>query len=134
MAYTERNPYVARIEALEEELETMRARAEAAEAALGQGDQWHRAVLPLSLQMTRIMRLLQRRDLTGQDLFLALEDDYPNTTIGSLKVRLHQIRTLLPGPIAPFKLGGVGHGYSVRDRAALAEFLASGTINQKRAA
>lgn len=129
-----RNPYLAQIERLEEELEAMRQRAEAAEAALGMGDSWGIAVRPLSLQMTRIMRLLAARDMNPQTLFLVLEETYPNTTIGSLKVRLSTIRGLLPGHIAPFKQGGVGHAYSVKDKAALLEFLATGALPSMRRA
>jgi hypothetical protein len=129
-----RNPYIAQIERLEEELEAMRQRAEAAESALGYGEQWHRAVKPLSLQMTRIMRLLVARDMTAQDLLLVLEQAYPNITIGSIKVRICTIRGLLPGGLMPFKLGGVGHGYSVRDKVALLEFLRTGELPVMRRA
>lgn len=122
------------IEELEEQVEYWRQRAEVAEAALGYGEQWHRAVKPLSLQMTRIMRLLAARDMTAQDLLLILEQAYPNITIGSIKVRICTIRGLLPGSLMPFKLGGVGHGYTVKDRAALRAFLngsAPATVNSK---
>jgi hypothetical protein len=122
------NPYLLQIARLQEELEAMRQRAEAAEAALGMGDGWGVAVPPLSLQMTRIMRLLAARDMNPQTLFLTLEETYPNTTIGSLKVRLSTIRGMLPGHIAPFKRGGVGHAYTVKDRAGLREFLRTGVL------
>jgi hypothetical protein len=122
------------IEDLREEVEHWRARAEAAEAALGMGDGWGVAVPPLSLQMTRIMRLLAARDMNPQTLLLTLEETYPKTTIGSLKVRLSTIRGMLPGHIAPFKRGGVGHAYTVKDRDALRAFLASGQMPMARAA
>ena len=122
------------IEDLEHQIEHWRQRAEAAEAALGQGAQWHRAVQPLSLQMTRMMRLLSARDMTAQDLLLVLETDYPSITIGSIKVRLSTIRGLLPGGMAPSKRGGTGHPYTVPDPQALKAFLASGVLEIRRAA
>lgn len=124
MSYTERNPYVARIEALEEEVETLRQRAEAAEAALGLGDQWHRAVPPLSLQMTRIMRLIAARPLTSVEITDKLIVEYPNTSVRTVLVRLCQIRQLLPAGLMPTS-GGHSKPYSVRDPAALRAFLSS---------
>ena len=122
------------IEDLEHQIEHWRQRAEAAEAALGQGDQWHRAVPPLSLQMTRIMRLIAHRPLTSQEIADKLiTTDYPNTSVRTVLVRLCQIRQVLPGPIMPMS-GGYGKPYTVRDPGALNAFLANGTLNQKRAA
>jgi len=119
------SPYALQIARLEEELEAMRQRAEAAEADLGQGDQWHRAVPPLTLQMTRIMRLLAARPLTATELVDKLTCDYPNTSTRVLMVRLCQIRQLLPAGMMPVS-GGYCRPYSVRDPEALKAFLAGG--------
>ena len=127
------DPYLARIERLELELEAMRQRAEAAEAALGQGDQWHRAVKPLSLQMTRIMRLLAHRPLTTTELADKLALQYPATTVRNVHVRLCQIRQVLPGPLMPMSAGH-GKPVEVRDPEALRAFLASGQMPMARAA
>lgn len=127
MSYVERNPYVAQIERLEMELETMRQRAEAAEAALGCGPQWDRAVKPLSLQMTRIMRLLANRPLTTNEIAVKLATQYPVTTIRNIHVRLCQIRQILPGPLMPMA-GGHGKPVEVRDPEALRAFLATGAL------
>jgi hypothetical protein len=122
------------IEDLELAVEHWRQRAEAAEAALGQGDQWHRAVPPLSLQMTRIMRLIAHRPLTSQEIADKLiTTDYPNTSVRTVLVRLCQIRQVLPGPIMPMS-GGYAKPYSVRDPGALRAFLAGGCLETRRAA
>jgi hypothetical protein len=128
------NPYLLQIARLETELEAMRQRAEAAEAALGQGDQWDRAVKPLSLQMTRIMRLLAHRPLTSQEIADKLiTTDYPNTSVRAVHVRLCQIRQVLPGPLMPMSAGH-GKPVEVRDPGALRAFLAGGQMPMARAA
>lgn len=122
------------IEELEEQVEYWRARAEAAEAALGMGDQWGRAIHPLSLQMTRIMRLLVTRPMTAGQIADQLQaNDYPLTTERTIIVRICQIRRLLPGSIMPFSQG-YSKGYRVADPAALAEFLATGVLPAQRRA
>jgi hypothetical protein len=136
MAYTERNPYVARIEALEEELETLRARAEAAESAL-RGNQWDVAVFPLSLQMTRIMRLLVRRDLSFEQISAALSSDYGSVTTNVIKAQICRIRPRLPAHIVPPRNASIAGGvavYTIPDRPALAEFLRSGVLPEQRRA
>jgi hypothetical protein len=118
------------IEELEEQVETWRQRAEAAEAALGMGDHWHRAVPPLSLQMTRIMRLLSARPLTSAEIAEKLiTTDYPNTSIRTVLVRLCQIRQVMPAGLMPMS-GGYGKPYIVRDPEALKAFLWSGQLPQ----
>lgn len=121
------NPYLARIDRLELELEAMRQRAEAAEAALGLTDQWGRAVRPLSLQMTRIMRLLAARPLTTNEIADKLAIQYPITTVRNIHVRLCQMRQILPGPLMPMS-GGHGRPVHVRDPEALKEFLRTGVL------
>ena len=124
------------IEELEEQVEAWRQRAEAAEAALGVGDHWHRAVPPMSLQMTRIMRLLAARPLTSAEIAEKLiTSDYPNTSVRTVLVRLCQIRQVLPAGLMPTS-GGYGKPYSVRDPEALKAFLLSGQLphSQRRAA
>jgi hypothetical protein len=128
------NPYLIQIADLETQIEHWRQRAEAAEAALGQGNQWDRAVPPLSLQMTRIMRLIARRPLTSVEIADKLiTTDYPNSSVRTVLVRLCQIRQVLPGSIMPMS-GGYGRPYSVREPDALKAFLASGQIPMRAAA
>lgn len=118
------------IEDLELEVEHWRARAEAAEAALGMGEAtWSRAVAPLSLQSTRIMRLLAARDMTCLEMVAVLERDYPDMTKQLVRVKLSQIRPILPWNIMP-TMGGYGRPYSVKDRDALQKFLATGELPQ----
>ncbi len=137
MAYREYDPqiapYIARIEALEEELDAALSRAEAAEAALGFGNQWDRAAPPLSLQMTRIMRLLCARPLTVAEIADKLAIQYPVTTPRNIHVRLCQMRQMLPGPLMPMS-GGHGKPVQVRDPEALKAFLATGVLPMPRAA
>ena len=123
------------IEELEERVEYWRNRAEAAEAAIGMGDQWQRAVAPLSLQMTRMMRLIAARPLTSVELTDALVSEYPNTTVRTMIVRLCQIRQLVPPNIMPVS-GGHNRPYAVKDPAALKAFLAGvapAVVDQKLA-
>jgi hypothetical protein len=142
VSYTERNPYVSRIADLEEEVEFWRSRAEAAETALRGGSSepgsWSDRVYPLSLFQTRIMRLLARRPMTSIGLQIALQNDYPKTSDGSIKVHLSTIRGLLPPSIAPV-LGkpcrGTHFVHRVPDPKALVFFLETGlTPAQRRAA
>ena len=129
------NPYLARIDRLELELEAMRQRAEAAEAALGLTDQWDRAAPPLSLQMTRIIRLLCARPLTVAEIAEKLACNYPVTTPRNIHVRLCQMRQILPGPLMPMA-GGHGKPVQVRDPEALKVFLRTGVlpVSARRAA
>lgn len=133
MSYTERNPYTARIEALEDEVETWRCRAEAAEMALrgGSEGEWVIRIAPLSLYQTRLMRLLSKRPMRTAAIIAALQADYPRTSDNSVKAHMSNIRRLLPPSIAP-TLGipcpGSMHFYGVPDRNALAEFLATGVL------
>jgi hypothetical protein len=137
MAYTERNPYVARIEALEEELETMRARAEAAEHAL-RGVEWETHVRPLSLYQTRVLRILAQRDASADSITEALQADYPGTSTNCLKAQISKMRRFMPREIVPPNAYNSGWGssavYTIPDRPALAEFLATGQLPLRRAA
>lgn len=127
------------IEDLEEQVETWRQRAEAAEAALGMGPA-DLAVPPLSLYQTRVMRMLAERDMTGAQLLNALMPHYPNTTDNALKSFLSQLRRKLPAHIAPPRSvtsgWGVSTPYTIQDRPALRAFLATGALpqTQRRAA
>ena len=128
------NPYTLQISRLEEELEAMRQRAEAAEAALGMGTaDWNRAVKPLSLQTTRIMRLLAVRDMTCDEMAGALIRDYPDMSKQLVRIRMSQIRPILPWELMP-TMAGYYRPYSVKDRDALKAFLATGELPQVRRA
>lgn len=137
MTYVERNPYLARIERLETELEVMRQRAEAAESAL-RGDNWSRPVAPLSLYETRVLRILMKRDATGEQIVRAMSADYEATSTNSLKALLSRMRRRLPPDIVPpcCVPGGWGVSaiYTIPDRLALAAFLATGELPMARAA
>lgn len=141
MTYRERNPYITRIEELEDAVETLRQRAEAAEAALrgGSEGEWSERVEPLTLYQTRLMRLLAARPMRTSAIIAALAHEYPNTSDNSIKAHMSNIRRVLPAQIAP-TLGtpcpGNLHFYAVPDRSALKAFLATGVIlqPQRRAA
>jgi hypothetical protein len=123
------------IEDLETEVEYWRGRAEAAEAALGMGgSDWDRAVSPLALQPTRVMRLLAARDMTCPEMVRVLAHDYPNITQQLVRTKLSQIRLLLPWDLMPTSAGGWARTYSVKDRPALVAFLATGVLSAARAA
>jgi hypothetical protein len=137
------NPYLAMIAERDEAVEYWRQRAEAAELALRGGNMepgvWNERVYPLSLFQTRIMRLLARRDMTSLALQVILQNEYPDTTEGSIKAHLTHIRSRLPCSIAPPKgapCRGTRHPYSVPDRAALKDFLETGElpVSMRRAA
>lgn len=129
----ESNPYTAQIERLEDELEAMRQRAEAAEAAL-RGVEWETPVRPLSLYQTRVLRILVQRDATGVQLVQAMGADYELTSGNALKAQLSKMRRLLPADIVPpcnVPCGwGVSSIYTIPNRPALAEFLATGVLRQ----
>ena len=124
------NPYLLQIARLETELEAMRQRAEAAEAALyGSEDKnlWRRPVAPLSLYRTRLARLLAIRDMTGAKLLAAMQGWYPTTSHNTLKAQLSYMRRDLPAHIAPPREAPCGWGetalYTIPDREALRAFL-----------
>jgi non-ribosomal peptide synthetase component F len=119
------------IEDLEHEIEHWRQRAEAAEAAL-RGDNWNRLVAPLSLYETRVLRILVKQDASGDQIVNALLPDYEGTNTNSLKAMLTRIRARLPEHITPPRNAPAGWGvssiYTIPDRAALAQFLATGVV------
>jgi hypothetical protein len=125
------------IEDLELAVEHWRARAEAAESAL-RGVEWETPVRPLSLYQTRVLRVLVMRDATGDQLVQAMGADYEQTSGNALKAQLSKMRRLLPAHIVPpcnVPAGwGVSAVYTIPDRPALAEFLASGQLPLRRAA
>jgi hypothetical protein len=135
------NPYALQIARLEEEVEYWRQRAEKAELALRGGvsepGKWGDRVLPLSLLQTRLMRLLAVQAMTSKALQLALRNDYPRISDGSIKAHFTQVRSVLPANIAPPRgapCPGTLHHYTIPDRPALAEFLATGQLPLRRAA
>lgn len=121
------NPYILRIEALEEELEAMRQRAEAFEQAFGPGA-WDRRVQPLSLYQTRIMRIIAKGDVTGTDAVRLMACYYPNTSMNSFDALLVHIRRTLPEAIAPNRRRSKHCVLTVPDRPALRTFLESGVL------
>jgi hypothetical protein len=121
------NPYILRIEALEEELEAMRQRAEAFEQAFGPGA-WDKPVAPLSLYQTRIMRIIAKGDVTGTDAVRLLACYYPSTSGNSFDALLVLIRRALPDAIAPNRRRSKYCVLTVPDRPALREFLETGIL------
>lgn len=121
------------IEDLEEQVEYWRGRAEAAEAALRTED-WSVARRPLTLQMTRILRIIERKPTNLEQITRALEFDYPSITQNSVKVRISTMRQLLPPGAMPVKLGGAGHVYMIGDAEVVRRFLATGELPETRRA
>ena len=125
------------IEDLELAVEHWRQRAEAAESAL-RGVEWETPVRPLSLYQTRVLRILLLRDATGVQLVQAMGANYEQTSGGALKAQLSKMRRILPANIVPpcaVPCGwGVSSIYTIPDRGALAEFLASGQMPMARIA
>lgn len=137
------NPYLIQLERAQEEAEYWRSRAEAAEEALRGGSSepgvWMEMVHPLTLFQTRVMRLLARRGMSSAGLLQVLQNDYPNTSDGSVKAQLTNIRHALPAQIAPVRgkpYPGCFHIHYVPDPEALKRFLATGALpeTQRRAA
>lgn len=116
---------------LEEAVEYWRQRAEKAEQALvdlaGPQADWNRAVRPLTLCETRIMRLLAGREMTGRALCSAMRRSYPRISDNSVKCQLSRIRKKLPADMAPARGTSRGYGsenmYRVENREALRAFL-----------
>ena len=122
------------IEDLQIEVETLRQRCQAFEAFVAGTGEWEARVFPLSLYQTRLMRLIARKDVTGSDAVRIMGCYYPETSPNAFDSQLVYIRRVLPAEIAP-RLRRTKFDYlSVPDRDALKAFLASGTLNQKRAA
>jgi hypothetical protein len=137
MTPSEIRPYLTQIEGLRLELEAMRQRAEAAEHAL-RGVEWETHVRPLSLYQTRVLRILAQRDASADTITEALQADYPGTSTNCLKAQISKMRRFMPREIVPPNAYNSGWGssavYTIPDRAALAEFLAFGTLPMARAA
>jgi hypothetical protein len=123
------------IEDLEMQVEHWRARAEAAEMAL-RGVEWETHVRPLSLYQTRVLRILAQRDASADTITEALQADYPGTSTNCLKAQISKMRKFMPREIVPPNAYNSGWGssavYTIPDRAALAEFLASGVMPEQR--
>jgi hypothetical protein len=134
---SEIRPYLTQIEGLRLELEAMRQRAEAAEHAL-RGVEWETHVRPLSLYQTRVLRILAQRDASADTITEALQADYPGTSTNCLKAQISKMRRFMPREIVPPNAYNSGWGssavYTIPDRAALAEFLATGQLPLRRAA
>ena len=131
------NPYLLQIARLEEKLEAMRQRAEAAESAL-RGNDWDKVVPPCSLYETRVLRILAKRDATGEEIVRGLTANYEGTNTNSFKSILTRMRQKLPAAIVPPRSAPQGWGcsstYTIPDRDALKAFLATGEMPQVRRA
>lgn len=127
------------ITCLEIEVERLTQRCKALQAFLsksGSPREWDRPVPPLSLYESRVMRLVGERPVTGGEAVNVLSAWYPETSSKSLDVILNRIRRRLPEEIAPAaRLNGSRYALiDVPDRAALAEFLATGVLPDVRRA
>ena len=122
------------IEDLHLEIETLRQRCDGFEAAFGPGDAWSTPVPPLTLYQTRVMRLIAKREMTGNDALRILASYYPSTSDNALDSQLVNIRRAMPFDIAPRLRRSKFDYLSVPDRDALKAFLASGVIETRRAA
>ena len=122
------------LEDLHLEIETLRQRCDAFEAAFGPGDAWSTPVPPLTLYQTRVMRLIAKREMTGNDALRILASYYPSTSDNALDSQLVNIRRAMPFDIAPRLRRSKFDYLSVPDRDALKAFLASGQMPMARAA
>jgi len=120
MAYSDTRSIVSD---LEEQVEYWRQRAECAEHVL-RGDHWNKKVPPLTLQQTRILRLLAKRDMDAAAIARSLTDDYPTITAKAIMVRVSQMRTILPEHLRISSvIGQHGAPYRTPDKGALTAFL-----------
>lgn len=110
------------IDELEYQVEYWRRRAEDAERAL-KGDHWDSKVPPLSLQQTRIMRLIARRPITPKAICEVIQNDYPDCSIKGVLATVSNARRKLPDAIRPMHAWGEGNRYRVPDPDALKAFL-----------
>ena len=122
------------IEDLHLEIETLRQRCDAFEAAFGPGDAWSTPVPPLTLYQTRVMRLIAKRPVSGNDALRVMAAYYPTTSDNALDSQMVAIRKALPPEIAPVLRRSKFCQLRVPDPGALAEFLASGVLPAMRRA
>lgn len=125
------------IDSLHTEVERLTQRCNALQAflsATGNAADWDRRIEPLSLYETRVMRLVCKRRLTGNEAVRILSAWYPETNSSSLDVMLNRLRKRLPTEIAPSaRLNGSRYAaIDVPDRPALAAFLESGVLPDVR--
>ncbi len=134
----EANPYALQIARLEEELEAATQRCEVLQAFLsnnGDPKDWGVTVPPLTLYQTRLLRLVAARPLPGWEAVRVLLAWYPGTSDNSLDAQLCMMRKTLPAEIAPaVRTTSRYSPIDVPDRAALADFLASGVLPAHRRA
>ena len=112
---------------LEEEIERLTQRVEALEAAIAPGA-WSQSVPPLTLYQTRVMRLIAKRPMTGNDALRVMSAYYPNTSDNSFDALLVIIRRVLPEAIAPMRRTRKYCQLNVPDRDALRLFLETGEL------
>jgi hypothetical protein len=118
---------------LEEEIERLTQRVLALEAFLAPG-LWDAPVPPLTLYQTRVMRLIAKRPVSGNDALRVMAAYYPATSDNALDSQMVAIRKALPGSIAPVLRRSKFCVLRVPDPAALAEFLATGVLPAMRRA
>lgn len=109
------------VEDLEEQVEFWREKAERFERVL-KGAGWDDPVPPLTLQQTRIMRIIAARPSLALTIADALQDDYPRIEPNTVKVQINKIRGRLPAHLAP-RLCVPLTPYTVPDREALRAFI-----------
>ena len=128
------NPYATQIARLEEEVEHLAQRCKAFEDLLASNGEWDQPTPPLTLYQTRLLRILARKDAPAAVVARLMGAYYPDTSCDSIDVIVLRLRRTLPPEIAPRKRRTRNDVLSVPDRAALAEFLATGQLPLRRAA
>jgi DNA-binding response OmpR family regulator len=88
-----------------DDVEYWRTRCEIAERTL-KGNEWHRAAKGFTLTETRILKLLWRRPMTGDEVadFLSIENE--RLSDASVKTHVHRCRTKLGVDVVPLALVG----------------------------
>jgi hypothetical protein len=118
---------------LEEEIERLTQRVLALEAFFAPGA-WDAPVPPLTLYQTRVMRLIAKRPVSGNDALRVMAAYYPMTSDNALDTQMVNIRRVLPPEIAPVVRRSKFCVLRVPDPDALAEFLAGGQMPMARIA
>lgn len=95
-----------------DDVEYWRTRCEIAERTL-KGDNWNGAAPGFTLTETRILRLLWRRPMTGNELADFLSLDNERLTDASVKTHVHRCREKLGVDVIPLALCG-DRRYSLR--------------------
>ncbi|MEO0606623.1 MAG: hypothetical protein AAFY82_00220 [Pseudomonadota bacterium] len=116
-------PYVSRIETLEEENEHLRQLNEDLRKAAA-SDEWDQLRWPLTLQQTRVLRLVHKGIYNRTQIARKIELDYPNFNVPTLNVVLTKIRRALPEAISPRRSKVYNSTLRVPDPETLGQYLA----------